>query len=469
MSPLTLLGSANRFDFYQFQTRLSSIQLYEIIRGPGSFILQSSPQLSAQSRFDFLGTGQIIQGSWADFEKNFLNFEPQNFQSAPDALKKILKEIPFVGGYLIELDYDAVYQFEPKLSKLQNTQTLPILKAIQIETLIVVDHQKNTRYLIESPQSKKQMSSSWDRLHTAYAQNDPIYPQSYQQAKNSDFIVVTTKNDYLSRYSQIMNYIAAGDIFQCNYSIEFKKVYEGDPFQIYKNLREINPSPFAAYVEFNDLLISCSPERLFKVDDQQNIFTRPIAGTRPITGTKNTDEQHQQDLVLSDKEQAEHLMLIDLERNDLGRICKTGTVVVDEKMSVEKYSHVQHLVSNISGVLKDGMNIIQIFKALFPGGTITGVPKIRCMEIIYEMELKPRGAYCGALGYLDVRGQMDFNILIRTIEAKKMAENEYQMIFRAGSGIVADSQGQSEFLECLQKAKALAKALGVEQIESYAK
>jgi para-aminobenzoate synthetase component 1 len=266
-----------------------------------------------------------------------------------------------------------------------------------------------------------------------------------------------------------MNYIAAGDIFQCNYSIEFRKTYKGDPFEIYKKLRKINPSPFAAYVEFTDPLISCSPERLFKVDAQGHIYTRPIAGTRPITGADHQDQQHEQDLVLSEKEQAEHLMLVDLERNDLGRICKTGTVKVDEKMSVEKYSHVQHLVSNISGILKKDMNIVQIFKALFPGGTITGVPKIRCMEIIHEMELKPRGPYCGALGYLDVRGQMDFNILIRTIEAQKLLQNEYQMVFRAGSGIVADSQGESEFLECLQKAKALAKALGVDQIESHIK
>jgi anthranilate/para-aminobenzoate synthase component I len=463
MSPLTLLGHANQFDFYQFETPLNSIQLYEAIRGPGSFILQSSPQLSAQSRFDFLGTGKVIQGSWADFEKNFLEFKPNDFKSASDALKKILEEIPFVGGYLIQLDYDAVYQFESKLNKLQSDRAGSIFKAIQIESLLVVDHQKKTHYLIESSQSRKRLSSSLEDLFTTYAQNDPVYPQSYQQAGGANFTVVTTKNEYLSRYSQIMHYIAAGDIFQCNYSIEFNYKYTGDPFEVYKKLREINPSPFAAYVEFNDPLISCSPERLFKVDDQQNILTRPIAGTRPITGTKDTDEQHQQDLVLSDKEQAEHLMLIDLERNDLGRICKTGTVKVDEKMSVEKYSHVQHLVSNVSGVLQNKINIIQIFKALFPGGTITGVPKIRCMEIINQMELKPRGAYCGALGYLDVRGQMDFNILIRTMEHK----NKKEMVFRTGSGIVADSQGESEFLECLQKAKALAKALGIEQIESY--
>jgi para-aminobenzoate synthetase component 1 len=433
------------------------------IRGPGSFILQSSPQLSAQSRFDFLGIGKTIQGSWADFEKTFLGFQAADFQATSDSLKKILDEIPLVGGYLIELDYDAVYQFEPKLNKLQSAERGSIFKVIQIESLIVVDHQKKTHYLIERPQSKKQMSTSLDRLFTGYAQNDPIYPQSYQQIGDMDFTVVTTKNEYLSRYSQIMNYIAYGDIFQCNYSIEFKKIYTGDPFQIYKNLREINPSPFAAYVEFNDSLISCSPERLFKVDAQRNIYTRPIAGTRPITGADQKDQQHEKDLVLSEKEQAEHLMLIDLERNDLGRICKTGTVIVDEKMSVEKYSHVQHLVSNVSGVLRDDVDVIEVFKALFPGGTITGVPKIRCMEIINEMESKPRGAYCGALGYLDVRGQMDFNILIRTMEHK----NKKEMVFRTGSGIVADSQGESEFLECLQKAKALAKALGIEQIESY--
>jgi len=468
VSPLTSLGNSNGLSFFEFRTNLNSIQLFEAIRGPGSFILQSSPQLSAQSRFDFLGTGKIIQGSWADFERIFLDFKTKKFESTPDSFKKILEEIPFAGGYLIELDYDAVYQFEKKLSKSQGAQTSFIFKAIQVETLVVIDHQKKTHYLIESSESRKQVSTSWDELFTAYAQKDPVYPQSYQQAKSDDFIVVTTKNEYLSGYSQIMNYIAAGDIFQCNYSIEFKKIYEGDPFQVYKKLREINPSPFAAYVEFADPLISCSPERLFKVDAQQNIYTRPIAGTRPITGADRQDWQHEQDLVLSEKEQAEHLMLIDLERNDLGRICRTGTVKVDEKMSVEKYSHVQHLVSNISGILKEDMNIVQIFKALFPGGTITGVPKIRCMEIINEMELKPRGAYCGALGYLDIRGQMDFNILIRTISAQKQ-KSDYQMVFRAGSGIVADSMGEQEFLECLQKAKALAKALGVEQIESYVK
>lgn len=468
MSPLTLLGSANQFDFYQFQTQLNSVQLYEVLRGPGSFILQSSPQLSAQSRFDFLGIGQIFEGDWSEFEKKFSNFKNEVFETMPGPLKNILDEIPFVGGYLIELDYDAVYQFEKKLNKLAQIKADSVFKMIQVETLLVIDHQKNTNYLIENSDSKKQTSTNLQKLLTAYAQNDPLYPQSYQQDKDVNFAVVTTKNEYLSRYSQIMDYISAGDIFQCNYYVKFKKINRGDPFQIYKNLRAINPSPFAAYVEFNNPLISYSPERLFKVDAHRNILTRPIAGTRPITGTDHEDQKHEQDLVLSDKEQAEHLMLIDLERNDLGRICKTGTVIVDEKMTVEKYSHVQHLVSNVSGVLEDGINMIQIFKALFPGGTITGVPKIRCMEIIHEMELKPRGAYCGALGYLDVRGLMDFNILIRTMTAYKN-KSEFEMVFRAGSGIVADSVGEQEFLECLQKAKALAKALGVEQIESYAK
>jgi aminodeoxychorismate synthase component I len=250
-------------------------------------------------------------------------------------------------------------------------------------------------------------------------------------------------------------YIAAGDIYQANLSQRFSAdLGNRDPLQLYRALREINPSPFAAYAELGDLtVVSSSPERLVRLAGR-SVDTRPIAGTRRRGRDLGETQELTAELLTNEKERAEHIMLLDLERNDLGKVCSYGTVQVDEMMVVEDYSHVIHIVSNVRGELAEGRDGFDLVRAVFPGGTITGVPKVRCMEIIDELEPVRRGLYTGSLGYLANTGDLDLNIIIRTFVVK-----EGRAHAQVGAGIVADSDPGREYQETLQKAEALFKAL----------
>ena len=265
------------------------------------------------------------------------------------------------------------------------------------------------------------------------------------------------KKDYMDIVKKTKEYIAAGDIFQANLSQRVSAHIEGKiPWNIYKILSSINPSPFAAFIDFGSYqIISSSPERLLRVRNRM-IETRPIAGTRPRGKNVREDEMMRTELLLNEKERAEHIMLIDLERNDLGRVSNYGSVTVDELMITEDYSHVIHIVSNVIGCLAEGKDCFDAIKAAFPGGTITGVPKVRCMEIIDELEPVKRGPYTGSIGYISFSGNMDLNIVIRTFVIKGgMA------YVQAGAGIVTDSDPEREYFETLKKAEALIKTLGM--------
>jgi len=250
-------------------------------------------------------------------------------------------------------------------------------------------------------------------------------------------------------------YIAAGDIFQANLSQRVSGHIKGKrPWDLYKMLRSINPSPFAAFIDFGDYqIVSSSPERLIRVQGKR-VDTRPIAGTRPRGKDHIEDELMRAELLLNEKERAEHIMLIDLERNDLGRVSEYGSVKVDELMTTEDYSHVIHIVSNVAGNLAKGRDCFDAVQAAFPGGTITGVPKVRCMEIIDELEPIRRGPYTGSIGYLGFSGNADLNIVIRTFVIK-----DNMAYVQAGAGIVADSDPDKEYFETLKKAEALIKTL----------
>jgi anthranilate/para-aminobenzoate synthase component I len=253
---------------------------------------------------------------------------------------------------------------------------------------------------------------------------------------------------FMTMVDKAKDYIAAGDIYQANLSQRLECEFMGDPFELYQRLRQINPSPFASYLDLGDLkIVSSSPERLVKLENGI-ANTRPIAGTRPIWAKE-------EDLILNQKERAEHIMLVDLERNDLGRVCEYNSVEVDEKMVIERYSHVMHIVSNVRGKLRKDRNWFDLLRAMFPGGTITGCPKVRSMEIIEELEPVKRGLYTGSIGYIDSKNQsMDMNIVIRTIILKGS-----KAYIQVGAGIVADSIPEREYQETLHKAQAMLEAL----------
>ena len=261
-------------------------------------------------------------------------------------------------------------------------------------------------------------------------------------------------DEYKERVNRTKMYIREGDIYQANIAQRFDTGFTGDPLGLYLKLRVINPAPFSGFLKFSKFsVISSSPERLLKVQGDK-LETRPIAGTRPRGNDAEKDAALTKELLLNEKERAEHLMLVDLERNDMGRVCQTGSVKVTELMILEQYSHVSHIVSNIEGKLEPNLSIHDLLKSLFPGGTITGCPKIRCMEIIHELEPSNRGPYSGSFGYIGFSHQLDLNILIRSIIIK-----DGKAFFHVGAGIVADSDPDDEYEETLSKAAAMIQVL----------
>ena len=274
------------------------------------------------------------------------------------------------------------------------------------------------------------------------------------RAESISLEATSTQAEFEAMVARALDHIRAGDIFQANISQRFTMPWHGEALPLYDALRRINPSPFATFLSSDACtVVSCSPERLVRVQDGR-IDTRPIAGTRPRGRTPGDDALKSLELLLSDKERAEHIMLVDLARNDLGRVCVPGSVAPSELMTLEDYSHVMHIVSDVSGVLRRGTDAVEVIRAVFPGGTITGCPKVRCMQILRELEPVPRGLYTGSLGYLGFDGTLDLNIAIRT-----MVIQRGQLSFHVGAGIVADSTPDREYQETLDKAAAMMQAV----------
>ncbi len=355
--------------------------------------------------------------------------------------------LPFSGGWFLYLGYELAKQVEPQL-KLKKSST-PIAYATRIPAAIIYDHQQDCTYIICEEQF-----NYIEQLQQDCVQSDVQVPKAVLELNT---IKEEDETQYLKSIKKVKQYIVDGDIFQANLSRlwKVKATKEGiNPANIYRQLRQTNPAPFAGLAVHNNFsIISSSPERLIKVKNSI-AETRPIAGTRRREDDKVKDEALKSELIAHPKERAEHIMLIDLERNDLGRICKPGSIKVDELMTLESYAHVHHIVSNVRGQLRDNILPGEVIKAVFPGGTITGCPKVRCMEIISELELEARGAYTGSMGYLNHNGDMDINILIRTITLENNT-----LYFRAGAGLVADSVAQSELEETRHKARGLLLAL----------
>ena len=375
-----------------------------------------------------------------------------DFLSALESKVKINSkktDLPFSGGWFVYLSYEQIGQIEPILKDNLNPSNDVVAYAVEIPTAIVVDKLTKETFLIDQFGSDKRLSQVLEDI-----KNVSIIPNKELKGKLS----FEDEEKFLHGVGSSKDYIKAGDVFQVNLSREWK--YKLNPSvsatQIYQSLKKSNPAPFAALAQFDGFsVISSSPERLFSVKDDI-VQTRPIAGTHP-RGDGEEDELLKIRLINHPKEQAEHVMLLDLERNDMGRVCKYGSVHVNETMVLETYPFVHHIVSNIIGTLKDGVTIKDIVRALFPGGTITGCPKVRCMQIIAELEQMPRGAYTGSLGYINNDGNMDFNILIRSFVKKGS-----QLSFRAGAGIVYDSIPERELDETKHKAAGLIRAFNIQ-------
>ena len=357
----------------------------------------------------------------------------------------------FTGGFVGYFGYEAAELCDRIKFRGKKGPDVPRVSLALFRDVIVYDHQKHIYYLVINTRGAGNEERGTRKLKS-YFTGCSSKPARHFQLKR--FIAEMTQARFKAMVEKAKEYIAAGDIYQANLSQRFSFGYEGSSLELYEKLRAINPSPFSCFLKTGSLeIVSSSPERLIRKKGRV-CETRPIAGTCPARGPAKRLAEWRRKLLQNEKEKAEHLMLVDLERNDLGRVCGYRSVKVGEFMTLERYSHVVHIVSKVMGDLKKGKDAFDVIRAMFPGGTITGCPKIRCMQIIDELEPVRRGIYTGSLGYIDLYGDMDLNIVIRTIVLQK-GKGQLQV----GAGIVYDSDPEKEYEETLHKAEALVKAL----------
>ncbi|HKU15291.1 MAG TPA: aminodeoxychorismate synthase component I [Steroidobacteraceae bacterium] len=405
-------------------------------------------------RFDILfahPAGQLVATTGA--AQGFLPALDEWWQRERTAVSNDSRGVPFVGGWLVYLGYELAGQIEPRL-RLPQPIVGPIAQAIRIPAAVVHEHRSSRCWIVAEPSAAALIPRIAADLRRATRLSDVRRPLVESAIAEDD------PRQYLQAVQRALDYIGAGDVYQANLSRAWRATLRPgvEPHEVYRRLRQTNPGPFSGVALLEGIaVVSSSPERLVSVHDGV-VTTRPIAGTRPRGADPAADLALARELHAHPKERAEHVMLIDLERNDLGRVCEAGSVHVDELMTIESYAHVHHIVSNVRGRLRAAVTPGNVLAAVFPGGTITGCPKVRCMEIIAELEGSARGAYTGSLGYLNRDGSMDMNILIRSAQLSGR-----ELTLRAGAGIVADSIPERELAETRAKARGVLRALGVEE------
>jgi len=436
-----------------------------------SFLLDSGMTVQGLGHYSFLGATPFMTLEVKDGRiKVNRNGEMSAYEGCPlEELRRYMKEFaqapinpsfPFNGGAVGYFSYDLGRYLEKMPSQAVDDLQTPDCCFGFYDVIGLIDHHKKAVYIISTglPEKGEQALfraqarlKEFESMLGTQVINHTVSPANGTLERHF------TPKEYMNAVQKVVDYIHAGDIFQANLSQRFSVNYKGDPWALYCKLHEINPAPFAAYLNFGDFrVISASPERYLKIDGQK-VETRPIKGTRPRGKTPQQDERLKAELWNSAKDRAELMMIVDLERNDLGRICRIGSVRVPELLRLEEYATVFHLVSTVEGELPDDKDFIDMLRAAFPGGSITGAPKIRAMEIIEELEPVRRGIYTGSIGYLGFDGQVDLNIVIRTIISKGE-----ELYFQVGGGITADSDPAAEYDETLDKARALMRALGLE-------
>lgn len=463
--------------------------------GPESFVLESGKG----GRYSFFGLkpASSIRGTEGAATVIGEDGSESRWYGAPLELVKrwmapfhspVVEGAPkWVGGCLGFWGYDVVRTIERLPARAKADLPIPDYAFMRVDELWIIDHEEQMLYCsvntycpaehrgeaewllrryLEAEQAAEQMKRVWDRIISLNSNPEALERlDERRRTMEEDDLQVDVeaipgltadfpKEDYIRAVRRIRDYIGAGDVFQVNLSVRQHKKLEAAPEEIYEWLRLVNPSPYMGMLRFGDFhLVSGSPELLVQLD-RGTVRTRPIAGTRPRGATAEEDRRLADELIHNEKERAEHIMLVDLERNDVGRISAFGTVRVKDFMVIEYYSHVMHIVSQVEGRLAEGRDAFDVIAATFPGGTITGAPKIRTMEIIEELEPVRRGPYTGSIGWIDYNGDMEFNIVIRTLVAAGGIG-----YVQAGAGIVIDSVPEKEYTESINKAKAMWKAI----------
>jgi para-aminobenzoate synthetase component I len=440
--------------FFSAYEQLSQLQTHHILlesgRGGRYSIAGLQPDVILQS----VSEGLRIQDSTGDktipgdpviqLEKWMSPYHTARREGLPD----------FQGGVIGFLSYDYARKIEKLPTLGRDDLEIPDLYFYYLKKWAVFDHRENCLWTMilsdQEPESAELTLAHWsDSWRDALSSMNETKgdPEHHDKA---NIEVSMDEEEFSEAVEKIQSYISQGDVFQVNLSVRQSQQLKAEPYAVYKELRELNPSPYMSFIHSPDFqIVSGSPELLVKKKGTE-VSTRPIAGTRSRGMDAEEDERLALELIHNEKERAEHVMLVDLERNDLGKVCQYGTVEVNEFMVIEKYSHVMHIVSNVRGILDETKTGADVIRSVFPGGTITGAPKVRTMEIIEELEPVRRGIYTGSIGWIGVNGDMELNIVIRTMLVK-----EGKGHIQAGAGVVIDSNPKHEYKESLKKAKAL--------------
>jgi para-aminobenzoate synthetase component 1 len=471
-------------------TCLSASELFELIKDkPYSFFLDSGMDPQRLGRYSFVGSEPFLVMSSRGSEISLIRGQEHEVQYGNpfDALDKLLEAykldhypapVPFLGGAVGYFSYDLCHFVERLPSTAIDDFKLPESCFAFYDSIVAFDHLEKKVYLVatgfpesEERQRLRRARMRLEEMKDQLCSTDSVVASEAKQSRDRDCFVATaprndgqskeiklksnfTPEEYKRAVNKVREYIAAGDVFQVNLSQRFEADLKISPFELYKRLRTVNPAPFASYLNLPGVaIVGASPERFLKVRSDL-VETRPIKGTRPRGGDSTEDERLAYELIHSNKDRAENVMIVDLERNDLGRVCHYGTVKVTELAILETFPTVFHLTSTVIGRLRRGKSNIDLLKATFPGGSITGAPKVRAMEIIDELEPTKRSVYTGSIGYLSFNEDMDMNIVIRTFLIK-----EGKAYFQVGGGIIYDSEPEAEYMETLDKARALIRAL----------
>lgn len=429
---------------------------------PWSVFLDSGFPHNQQGRYDILSTDPITtlvtRGDTTEIRTGTsVVFSPEDpftlVQQALDKNTSLPSELPFCGGAIGYFSYDLARRLERLPTIAQDTETIPEMVIGIYEWAVVVDHQRRRTFLVGQdriPPVHRQWLSS---IHVRGQIRTPSNIHS-QFRVVSDTISNLHWPEYQHAFRCIQRYIHEGDCYQVNLTRRFSAYYKGNPWTAYCSLKQLNPAPFSAYLHFPQVhVLSSSPERFLNVV-QHRVETKPIKGTRPRSNDPFIDREHVQALQVSLKDRAENVMIVDLLRNDLGKNCVPGSVEVPHLFEIESYATVHHLVSTIHGQLAPDRTAVDLLRGCFPGGSITGAPKVRAMEIIEELEPHRRGVYCGSIAYVSFDGQMDSSIAIRTLVCSGGV-----IRFWAGGGIVTDSEVEQEYQECYHKASAMQRLL----------
>ena len=437
-----------------------SIDYFCKVRHMGHAVfIDSCASLSAGGRYDIISAAPAfsITHQYLSTTTNSDCEQPGPYEKIKSQLKETNQTgslpdgLPFVGGFIGYLGYESGMELEQTRLTTARQIELPDIQLGWYEWAMVSDHLKKQCFLVALPDFDP---DQFDRLKTLLTNKTTTERQYPPFSLNTAFTSNTPFSDYECAFKKIIDYIHAGDCYQVNLSQQFSATYSGDTLEAYKRLRIATPSPYSAFMEFDEgALLSLSPEQFITLE-QNRVTTRPIKGTRPRSENTEHDLAYAKALEDSDKDRAENLMIVDLLRNDLGKNCTPGSITVPELFKLRSFSNVHHLVSLISGTLSDDSNSIDLLTGCFPGGSITGAPKRRAMEIIAELEPHRRSIYCGSIGYIGANGDMNFNIAIRTLVC-----NQDKIYCWGGGGIIADSEVEMEYQESFDKIDRLINCL----------